>query len=104
MLKDTRSICLDVCDYDNQVLCNLYDNTADISGQATNVFVKTERNGWKELSFSLPSTCITDEGEEENYRLQYLIADYRIRLQTDKETDWYLISEPKISHNTKAKS
>lgn len=104
MLKGTRSICLDICDYDNRVLCNLYDNTADISGQATNVFVKTERNGWKELSFSLPSTCITDEGEEENYRLQYLIADYRIRLQTDKETDWYLISEPKINHNTKAKS
>lgn len=104
MLKDTRSISLDVCDYDNHVICNIYDNTADVSGQATEVFVRTERNGWKELSFSLPSTCTTYEGVEENYRLQYLVADYRIRLKTDKETDWYIISEPKITHNAKAKT
>ena len=104
MLMDTRSICLDVCDYNNRVICNLYDNTSDISGQATDVFVRTERNGWKELSFSLPSTCTTYEGVEDNYRLQYLIADYRIRLKTENETDWYLISEPKINHNAKAKT
>ncbi len=103
MLKNTRSICLDVCNYENQVVCKLYDNTGDISGQATDVFVRTERNGWKELSFRIPSTCITEEGVEENFRLQFLIADYRIRLQTDKETDWYLISEPRITHNAKAK-
>ena len=103
MLKNTRSICLDVCDYENNAVCNLYDNTADASGQATDVFVRTERNGWKELSFRIPSTCFTDEGEETNYRLQYLIADYRLRVQTDKETDWYLISEPKITHEAKSK-
>ena len=104
MLKNIRSICLDVCDYDNNVICNIYDNTADISGQATEIFVRTERNGWKELSFSLPSTCITEEGIEDNYRLKYLIADYRIRLQTDKETDWYIISGPKIIHDKRAKT
>ena len=104
MLENTRSISLDVCDYNNRVICNIYDNTADVSGQATDVFVRTERNGWKELSFSLPSTCTTYEGVEENYRLQYLIADYRIRLKTDKETDWYLISEPKVTHNAKEKT
>ena len=59
MLKDKRSLCLDICNYENKVICNLYDNTADVSGQAFDVFVKTERNGWKELSFKLPSTCTT---------------------------------------------
>lgn len=104
MLKASRSLCLDICDYEDRKICNLYDNTADVSGQATDVFVKTERNGWKELSFTIPSTCITDEGEEENYRLQYLIADYKIRLQTDDELDWYIISEQKITHDKKAKT
>lgn len=104
MLKASRSLCLDICDYENRKVCNLYDNTSDVSGQAKDVYVKTERNGWKELSFSIPSTCITDEGEEENFRIQYLIADYKIKLQTENETDWYIISEQKVIHNTNAKT
>ena len=104
MLRGTRSLHLDICDYENNIVCNLYDNQSDISGQATDVFVKTERNGWKELSFTIPTTCMTMEGKEENYRLQYLIADYRIRLKTDNKTDYYLISEPRIIHNGPSKN
>lgn len=104
MLKASRSLCLDICDYENNIVCNLFDNTSDISGQAYNVFVKTERNGWKELTFKIPSTCFTAEEEEENYRLQYLIADYRIRLKTETETDWYLISEAKVIHDKRSKN
>lgn len=104
MNTNVRNLQLDVCDYSGNVLCNLYDNLSDKSGRATNVFVTSERNGWKELSFTIPSMINTDEGIEENYRLKYLIADYRIRLRDDYETDWYLISEPKISHDTKSKN
>ncbi len=104
MLRGTRSLHLDICDYENNIVCNLYDNQSDVSGQATDVFVTTERNGWKELSFTIPSTCMTMEGKEENYRLQYLIADYRIRLKTDNKTDYYLISEPRIVHNGPSKN
>lgn len=109
MLKNARGLSLDICDYNDKALCSLYDNTADVSGQATDVYVKTERNGWKELSFKLPATCLTAEGEEPNYRLQYLVADYRIRLQTQKpgedvETDWFLVSEPKIYHDQESKT
>lgn len=104
MLNNTRSLYLDICDYNNNAICNLYDNHTNVSGQATEVFVKTERNGWKELSFKIPSVCMTEEGEEENFRLQYLIADYRIRLTTDAETDYYIISEPRISHTSFSKN
>lgn len=104
MNTNVRNLQLDVCDYSGNVLCNLYDNLSDKSGRATNVFVTSERNGWKELSFTIPSMINTDEGIEENYRLKYLIADYRIRLRDDYETDWYLISEPKINHDTKSKN
>ena len=103
-----RAISLDVCDYTNTLMCNLYDSTNDISGQATNVIVHTERNGFKELRFSLPSV---DETGAKNYRLNWLIADYKIRLRTVKqiktsigtststEIDWFLISESKVIHN-----
>lgn len=99
---------MDICDYEGNVLCNIYDNTSDVSGQATDVFVKRERNGTKTLSFVLPSTCETSEGIEDNYRLTYLIADYKIRTQTKRvdgeiETDWYLISEPKVNHEAFSK-
>ena len=104
MLKDMRSISIDVCDYNNNVMCNIFDSSADISGQASDVYVKTERNGAKELTFKLPSTCFTSEGEEENFRIQFLVADYRLRTVTDKETDWFLISEPKIIHDKAAKT
>lgn len=109
MLKNTRSISLCVCDYDGNVLCNLYDNTSDLSGQATNVFVRRERNGWKELSFLLPSTCITDEGIERNYRLDSLITDYKIKTTEDKGTgepvvDWFIISEDKVTHDNNSKN
>ena len=94
-----RILRLDVCDYENTVLCNLYDSQADISGQATEVFIRTERNGWSELSFILPSLCEGENGLEENYRLKYLIADYRIRAMDENGIDWFIITEPKITHD-----
>ena len=104
MNTNIRNLRLDVCDYSGNVICNLYDNLSDTSGRATDVFVTSERNGWKELSFTIPSVIYTDEGMEDNYRLKYLIADYRIRLMDDYETDWYLISEPKITHDRFSKN
>ena len=103
MQKNLRCISLDVFDYSNKLLCNLYDSTSDISGQAYEVYMKTQRNGFKELRFKLPSTCLEEEGEVENYRLQYLVSDYRLRLlvKSDEaaiETDWFLISESKVTH------
>lgn len=95
-----RYIRLDVCDYTGKALCNLYDSSQDISGQAHDVFVHSERNGFKELKFQLPS--VLQDGEK-NYRLDYLISDYRIKLLvtkgTDMELDWFLISESKVEHN-----
>ena len=93
-----RKLTLDICDYNKTPVCNIYDNQSDILGQAANVVIKTERSGWKELSFELPSTVSTEDGEEKNHRLDYLIADWWIKAEDDYETDWYIISQPKITH------
>lgn len=104
MENKERVLHLDICDYNRNVVCHLYDNSSNVSGQAVDIFVSIERNGWKELSFTLPSMCMTESGNEQNYRLDYLKADYLVRLIDDTETDWFIISEPKISHNNFAKN
>lgn len=100
-----RILRIDICDYKNKVLCNLYDSQSSVTGQAHDVFINYERNGWKELSFSIPSLIQTDAGEEPNYRLDYLVADFRLKVtENDTDVDWYLISEPKITHENFSKT
>ena len=105
MQRDTRSISIDVCDYTNTTLCNLYSSAYEMPGQAVNVFVHTERNGYKELRFEIPSML---PNGEKNYRMDFLISDYRIKLQTQKDknldVDWFLISESRIKHNAFSKN
>ena len=103
-MQRERKLYLCICDFNKNVVCDLYDNQSDISGQATNVVISTERNGWKELTFDIPSTCFSEEGEVPNYRLDYLVAEYRIRAVTDKETDWFVISEPQIKRSAFSKN
>ena len=98
-----RILRIDVCDYSNAIKCNIYDNNSDIPGQAADVFVKYQRNGWKELSFVLPSTCDGEAGPEENYRLAYMIADYRLRIVTDDGTDYFLLTDNSVNHEAFSK-
>ena len=104
MQNKKRTLYLDIFDYSKKRLCSLYDCSSNASGQATDVVVTTERNGWKELSFILPSVCNTENGQEDNYRKDYLKADFLIRLIDDVETDWFIISEPRITHNAFSKT
>ena len=98
-----RVLYLDVADYTNKLVCSLYDNRSDISGQAHDVKIEYDRNGWKEVSFVLPSTCQTEKGEEENFRLEYIIADYRLRAVTEDGEDWFIISEESVQHQAFSK-
>ena len=99
MIRYSRKLILDVFDYSGNKLCNLYDNSIDASGQAYDVFIKTERNGWREVNFGLPSIMVTEEGNEDNYRLDFIKAEYRIRAITDEGTDWFIISIPSQKHS-----
>ena len=48
ILRHRRKCVIDICDYEKSKVCPLYDNSADVIGQAFDVYVTTERNGWKE--------------------------------------------------------
>lgn len=98
IIENLRDLVLDIFDYNGNKIINLYDNTLDVEGQAYDVCVRTQRNGWEELSFTIPSTISGENGKEKNYRLNYLISDYKIRLLSNNETEWFIISEDKVSH------
>ena len=104
MLKHKRNLVLDIFDYAGHKQCSLYDHTSDVSGQAYDVVVTLERNGWKEISFSLPQNITTENGEEPNFRIAYLKEGYKIRLIDDDGTDWYIMSETKVTHNNYTKT
>ena len=95
----SECIYMDICNYDRDVLCNLYDNSSDVQGQAVDLFHNEERNGWKELTFKIPCKINTEEGIEDNYRISQLKADYKIRYIENGKTDWYLITELGIKHD-----
>lgn len=111
-MKVKRFLRLYVCDYDKNIVCSLYDSESDILGQAYNIFIDSDRNSYKELSFNLPPKVMTENGSEDNFRLKFLIADYQILAVTKDRTDpegkkeikdYFIISEPRITHNPLSK-
>ena len=102
-MVQTRKLYLDICDYERKVVYPLYSNDVKLFGEAQDIVVSTERNGWRELSFTLPTLCETEDGLTDNLALSYIKADYLIRLIDDYETDWFILSEPKVSHSGYAK-
>lgn len=104
MITKGRKLILDIFDYSNHNICTLYDNSQQSTGQAENIVVTTERNGWKELSFNIPYKIHTINGEEDNYRLQLLQSDYKIRLTDDSGIDWFIIMKPSFSHKGRNKT
>lgn len=100
-VANKRNLLVDIYDYSGNKVCPLFDSRVDIEGQATNVKITRERNGWKELSFTIPS---------DDYRFKYLIADYRLKVvENDGKPpcdpyDWYLITKPTVNHTGHAKT
>ena len=113
-------VTLDVCDAYGNPICSLYDSSSSVSGHACNIIPTTQRNGWKELNFTIPGKMEVGYGEQQpNFRLEYLKPEYRLRLYAvddnnkglldphydpstetfiRDDTDWYVISQPKMSH------
>lgn len=98
-------VSIDIFDYSNTLVCPLYSSENELSGGAADVVITFQRNGAKTLSFTLPDTMIDDSGQNvENFRCEYLKADYLIRVYDSDcrldgdDTDFFIISEPKIVH------
>lgn len=97
MLKHLKKLTLDVFDFSGNKMCQIYDNNTDVEGQATDVIIVSERNGSKTLRFNIQSS-----ETDPNYRIEYIKADYKIRAIDDNGIDWFVMTEPKITHSNKS--
>ena len=103
-MADNRVLHLDLYDYSGNKICPIYDNYTPVLGEAVNVYIQDERNGWRELYFDMPTVIQSEEGNLENFRIDLLKAEYLIEATETKGKDWFFISEPKIVHNAFNKS
>lgn len=74
--------------------CNLYDSDVGAKGQAYDITLTSQMNGWKELSFSLPYVV---DGED-NWRNDYIRGEYLVRYVNENHVDWYILHAPTKSH------
>ena len=89
-----KHISIAAFDYSGNKLCDLYDSDIKAAGQAYDPVQEEEIGGWKQLTFSLPYL----ENDKENFRWDYVKAEYLIRLRVDSATDWFLLQTPKRDH------
>lgn len=67
-----------------------------MEGEALDIEITKERNGWKEIHFSVP--YFLSSGEK-NIRCKYLDNELLVRLVEGNTIDWYYIVTPKDVHN-----
>ena len=117
---------LGVYDYDRQKICELYDSNVDLVGQAYDIKITEEQNGYHTLEFSIPFMVDAEKligsdieslyGEAiyginrfgaaknvrfKNYRWNYLNSDYQLRYTEDEKTMWFVASKPAKSKSSK---
>lgn len=119
---------LGVYDYDLQKLCDLYTSDYDLIGQAYDIKVTKDTNGYHTLEYSIPYVLDqkivsaddmtgvygnavfgvhrfgnkTDKnGNSRNFRWHFLQNEYLIRYTRDDEEIWFLATKPVKSKSGK---
>lgn len=88
---------LSVFNYTGKNICDLYDNNIQAYGQPHDIQHVIDKNGNKTLSFQMPY-LIDDVGK--NFRWQYVVNEYLIRVTEGDKVDWFIIDDPKKTKNT----
>lgn len=117
---------LAIYNYNREKICDLYDSQVQLDGEAFDITVTTEINGYHTLSFSIPLivTSITENIESiyarygrgiygydrfgakepfgnRNFRWDFLYSDYLILYTCDEERTWFVANKPVKSKSGK---
>jgi len=87
-------VSLSVCDYSGKILMDIYHSESPSNGQALDIQMIKERNGWKEVLFSLPIDIETENGLERNIRADLIQNERMLRVVEDGYEDYYFIAQP----------
>ena len=90
-------VAIDVFDYSDKKLCNIYDNALNAEGQAFDIIYENEISGSQTLSFVLPYVI---DGRK-NFRWDYIRAEFLVRLTVGDKKEWFVIDAPTKKKNNK---
>lgn len=79
-----------VCDLSGKERCTLYDSEFSQDGEARDIEFVSERTGWKEIHLTLPYYL---RNGEHNFRVDYLLNEYRLQYWKDDDYDVFCIKE-----------
>lgn len=89
---------LSIHDYSRNKICDLYDSSVELIGQAYDIEITKEFDGTKALSFRIPYII---HGNINNFRWEYMKSDYLIRYTCDNKNTWFIANKPKKSKSNK---
>lgn len=91
---------LQIWDYSKQNAGTLYSPKIKIAGQASDIKLTHQSNGWKELTFTMPMLVDGDH----NPLIEKLVNEYHVHVKDGEEEDLFIITEPSITHNPASKT
>lgn len=95
-MKVAKRYAMSVHDLNRKKVGDIFDTEIPSPGAAEDVRITKERNGWKEISFSI-SQYLTDGSRNE--KCDYIRNEFQIRLTEGSKTDWYSIVVPTDIHD-----
>lgn len=90
---------ISIYDYQNNKLADLRLEDDRISGEAHNIILKESLNGLAELEFSIPFYTVIDGIQEENWRNDFLVNEYKIRLTWQDYDEYFYIKNITEEHD-----
>lgn len=92
-------VSVDIYNYANQKVCNLYDSESKSPGAAHDLQVDRQLDGWKTLTFTMP---YQEDPSHNNYRWSFIRNEYLVRVKKDDWINYFIIHTPKKRHNSKS--
>lgn len=92
-----KHVSLDIFDYSNNKIVNLFDSDIDTPGSAFDIQFVTQLTGWKQISFRMPYMI----DKEQNWRWDYIKSEFLVRLMVGQAKEWFVITTPKVAKSSK---
>ena len=91
---------ISVCNYNDETVAILKSSQkSNIVGEIHNPILVEDATGQFEFNFILPLTVVIDGLEEDNYRWNYMISEYKVKVEYDTSVHWFKIKSTNDQHD-----
>lgn len=91
---------ISVCNYNDETVAILKSSQeSNIVGEIYNPILIEDATGQFEFNFILPLTVVVNGLEEDNYRWNYMISEYKVKVEYDTSVHWFKIKSTNDQHD-----